>query len=66
MPAFDIEYIIITVAFMLGLGLILSSVLAFANKKLWVFEDPRIDEVEEMLPSTNCGACGTAGCRPFA
>ncbi|HIJ73008.1 MAG TPA: RnfABCDGE type electron transport complex subunit B [Candidatus Hydrogenedentes bacterium] len=51
---------------MLGLGLILSSVLAAANKKLHVFEDPRIDQVEEMLPGANCGACGEAGCRAFA
>ncbi len=54
------------IIFMGVLGLMLSSLLAFANKKLWVFEDPRIDEIEEMLPATNCGACGNAGCRPFA
>ena len=58
--------IMIAVGFMFGLGFILSSVLAIANRKLWVFEDPRIDEVEEMLPNTNCGACGSAGCRVFA
>ena len=51
---------------MLGLGLILAVVLAMANKKLHVEEDPRIDEVEEMLPLANCGACGFAGCRAFA
>jgi RnfABCDGE-type electron transport complex B subunit len=54
------------ILFMGILGLLLSSMLAFANKKLWVFEDPRIDEIEGMLPATNCGACGNAGCRPFA
>ena len=54
------------IIFMGVLGLLLSSVLAFANKKLWVFEDPRIDDLENMLPATNCGACGNAGCRPFA
>lgn len=54
------------ILFMGVLGLLLSSMLAFANKKLWVFEDPRIDEVENMLPATNCGACGNPGCRPFA
>ena len=59
-------HIIIAVGFMFGLGFILSSVLAIANRKLWVFEDPRIDEVEEMLPNTNCGACGSAGCRVIA
>jgi Na+-translocating ferredoxin:NAD+ oxidoreductase RNF subunit RnfB len=44
----------------------LAMLLILANKKLWVFEDPRIDAVEELLPHSNCGACGTAGCRPFA
>ncbi len=31
-----------------------------------MYEDPRIDKVEEMLPHANCGACGYPGCRPFA
>jgi Na+-translocating ferredoxin:NAD+ oxidoreductase subunit B len=52
--------------FMLCLGIVLASVLAIANRKLYVYEDPRIDEVEEMLPHANCGACGKPGCRPFA
>lgn len=51
---------------MAGLGVSLSAVLALANKRLHVEEDPRIDLVEEMLPMANCGACGTAGCRAFA
>ncbi len=52
--------------FMAGLGVLLALMLAFANKKLYVFEDPRIGEVEDLLPKSNCGACGTAGCRDFA
>ncbi len=51
---------------MLGLGVLLAGVLAGANKKLFVYEDPRIDVVEAQLPSANCGACGFAGCRAFA
>ena len=57
---------VIAVAFMLLLGLLLAAVLAIANKQLFVYEDPRIDDVEDMLPHANCGACGTAGCRAFA
>ncbi len=49
-----------------GLTIILAALLIFANKKLFVQEDPRIDIVEEMLPHANCGACGYPGCRPFA
>jgi len=59
-------YIISALAFMGGLGIVLAAVLALANKKLHVQEDPRIDEVEGMLPGTNCGACGSPGCRAFA
>jgi len=51
---------------MAALGIILAAVLAVANKKLYVYEDPRIDQVEDMLPGANCGACGQAGCRAFA
>jgi electron transport complex protein RnfB len=58
--------ILIAVAFMASLGLLLAYVLVLANRRLYVYEDPRIDEVEEMLPHANCGACGTAGCRDFA
>ncbi|MFC4870924.1 RnfABCDGE type electron transport complex subunit B [Negadavirga shengliensis] len=49
-----------------GLTLLLALMLITANKKLYVYEDPRIDEVEGMLPHANCGACGYPGCRPFA
>ena len=40
--------------------------LAVASKKFAVETDPRIDEIEEVLPGVNCGACGFAGCRSFA
>lgn len=49
-----------------GVGLLFGFMIAMANKKFQVWEDPRIDEVEELLPSTNCGACGMPGCRAFA
>ena len=49
-----------------GLTLLLAIILIIANKKLYVYEDPRIDTVEDMLPHANCGACGYPGCRPFA
>lgn len=48
------------------LGISLGIVLSLANQYLTVKEDPRIDEVEKLLPNYNCGACGTPGCRAFA
>ncbi len=58
---------IVTALIALGsLTLLLAIMLILANKKLYVYEDPRIDIVEDMLPKANCGACGHPGCRPFA
>lgn len=49
-----------------GVGLTFGILIALAHRKLWVWEDPRIDAVTELLPGSNCGACGFAGCRAFA
>jgi len=48
------------------LGLFFAVLLAVAYRFLRVDEDPRIEQVEGMLPGTNCGACGEPGCRAFA
>ncbi len=52
--------------FMAALGGLLAVLLVLANKRLYVYEDPRIEEVENLLPSANCGACGQPGCHAFA
>jgi len=49
-----------------GVGLTFAILIALANRKLKVWEDPRIDAVAGMLPNANCGACGLPGCRAFA
>ncbi len=58
--------ILVAIAALGGLTLLLAVMLIVANRKLYVYEDPRIDTVEDMLPHANCGACGYPGCRPFA
>ncbi len=60
-------YVIVdTIATLSGLGITAAVVLYFVAQKFKVYEDPRIDEVEEALPAANCGGCGFAGCRNFA
>ena len=49
-----------------GTGLVFAIFIALANRKLKIWEDPRIDIVAAMLPAANCGACGLPGCRAFA
>jgi electron transport complex protein RnfB len=49
-----------------GTGLVFATFIALANRKLKVWEDPRIDAVAALLPQANCGSCGLPGCRAFA
>lgn len=49
-----------------GVGLAFGILIAIANKRLTVWEDPRIGTISSMLPNNNCGACGLPGCRAFA
>lgn len=58
--------VFIPVATMAFLGLVFSLGLVFAYRKLKVEEDPRIEQISELLPQANCGACGYSGCRAFA
>ena len=53
-------------AIVAGVGLVFGILITIAHMKLKVWEDPRIDEIADMLPGSNCGACGQAGCRAFA
>lgn len=62
----ELGHIALAGLFLGGLGTSLGALLAVASRKLYVYEDPRIDVLENMLPRTNCGACGTPGCRAFA
>lgn len=48
------------------IGCLSAIILYVAAQKFKVFEDPRIDQVEALLPGANCGGCGFPGCRGFA
>jgi Na+-translocating ferredoxin:NAD+ oxidoreductase RNF subunit RnfB len=60
------EIILATIISVSSVGIIAAVILYWASQKFKVFEDPRIDEVEEVLPAANCGGCGLPGCRNFA
>lgn len=48
------------------LGLLFGIGLYIASKVFYVRVDPRVEEVLEALPGSNCGACGLAGCSAMA
>lgn len=49
-----------------GLGLLASIFLFVVSKAFYVYEDPKIALVEDILPTANCGGCGSPGCSAFA
>ena len=58
--------LLVAPAIMVGIGLFFGAILAIAQRFLKVDEDPRIEATNDLLPGTNCGACGEPGCLPFA
>ncbi|ABD81660.1 electron transport complex subunit RsxB [Saccharophagus degradans] len=54
---------------LLALGLLAAAfgaVLGFAAIKFKVEGDPLVEQIDELLPQTQCGQCGHPGCRPYA
>ncbi|MGC9373898.1 MAG: Fe-S cluster domain-containing protein [Bacteroidales bacterium] len=58
--------ILFTIISLSAIGAGAAVILYFAAQKFKVYEDPRIDQIEEALPNANCGGCGYPGCRSFA
>ena len=58
--------VLITIAVLAVLGCVAAVILYFVSQKFKVFEDPKIAEVEEVLPGANCGGCGFPGCHGMA
>jgi Na+-translocating ferredoxin:NAD+ oxidoreductase RNF subunit RnfB len=49
-----------------GAGLLIGLLLGVASKKFAVEIDPKVEQIIEVLPGTNCGACGLPGCTAMA
>lgn len=48
------------------LALAFGALLGFAAVKFKVEGDPIVDQIDALLPQTQCGQCGHPGCRPYA
>ena len=49
-----------------ALALIFGLILGYASIRFKVEGDPLVDQIDEILPQTQCGQCGYPGCRPYA
>lgn len=57
---------IMAVVIMACIGIVFGFILASADKKFAMEENPLIGEVKEALPQGQCGACGFAVCAKYA
>ena len=51
---------------LVGLSILFGALLGFAAEKFKVVGDPIVEQIDELLPQTQCGQCGFPGCRPYA
>jgi electron transport complex protein RnfB len=49
-----------------GLSVLFGAILGFAAVKFKVEGDPIVEQIDALLPQTQCGQCGHPGCRPYA
>lgn len=51
---------------LVGLAAVFGALLGFAAEKFKTEGNPIADEINNILPQTQCGQCGYPGCRPYA
>jgi len=57
---------ITAILILVGLAVVFGLILGYASVKFKVEGDPLVDQVDNLLPQTQCGQCSYAGCRPYA
>lgn len=58
--------IILSLVALGGLALVFGGILGYAAVRFKVEGDPIVDQIDALLPQTQCGQCGHPGCRPYA
>ncbi|SIN77896.1 electron transport complex subunit RsxB [Salinivibrio sp. ES.052] len=58
--------IVIAVIVIAALAAVFGAILGFASIRFKVEADPIVDQIDAILPQTQCGQCGYPGCRPYA
>ena len=58
--------LLIAVATLAVIAILFGLLLGYASIKFHVEGDPVVDKIDAILPQTQCGQCGYAGCRPYA
>ena len=51
---------------LVGLAVVYGALLGYAAVRFKTEGNPIVDQINEILPQTQCGQCGHPGCRPYA
>lgn len=60
------EIILYSISTLVAIGTVVGVGLSFAAKRFKVVSNPKKDEILDVLPGANCGACGFVGCEQYA
>ena len=58
--------IFIAILVLLLLATVFGLILGYSAIKFKVAGNPIVDQIDSLLPQTQCGQCGHPGCRPYA
>ena len=58
--------ILLALAALVGMAIAFGALLGFAAVRFEVEGNPLSDQINAILPQTQCGQCGYPGCRPYA
>jgi len=60
------QELLIATLTLVGFAFVCGSLLGFASIKFKVEGNPIVEQINEILPQTQCGQCGYPGCKPYA
>jgi len=58
--------VLVAISALVILSLIFGAILGFANVRFKVEGNPVVEQIDALLPQTQCGQCSYPGCRPYA
>lgn len=60
------DILIYAMAALTTMALIFGGILGYASKRFKVDGNPIVEQINKLLPQTQCGQCGHPGCKPYA
>ncbi|RUR27345.1 electron transport complex subunit RsxB [Vreelandella andesensis] len=64
--AFSWWGILSAVSVLTGIGITFGALLGMASVRFKGEDNPLVEQIDALLPQTQCGQCGYPGCRPYA